>query len=74
LIDRFHPMAALARSSPEIESLSAAAFLLRDARAPLNRAEARSRNLSWIPLAQNGSPVDLLSSRALSDSAMRREH
>jgi hypothetical protein len=38
-------MAALARSSLEIESLSAAAFLLRDARAPLNRAEARSRSL-----------------------------
>jgi hypothetical protein len=68
-------MAALARSSPEIESLSAAAFLLRDARAPLNRAEARSRSLWWIPVAQkrlaNGF---LLSSRSLSDPAMREEH
>jgi hypothetical protein len=41
-------MVALARSSLEIESLLAAAFLLRDARAPLNRAEARSRNLWWV--------------------------
>jgi hypothetical protein len=27
-------------------------------RAPLNRAEARSRSLWWIPVAQKSSPMD----------------
>jgi hypothetical protein len=68
-------MAALARSSPEIESLSAAAFLLRDGgrRSTVRRPDHEA--FWWIPVAQkrlaNGF---LLSSRSLSDPAMREEH
>jgi len=51
-------MAALARSSREIESLSAAAFLLRDARAPLNRAGPDHEVFGGFRWRKKGSPMD----------------
>jgi hypothetical protein len=72
---RSRPMAAVGKNSPEKANLfRPAALLLRDARAPLNRAQASSRNLGWVPRRKTARQRILVNSRALSDSAMHREH